>query len=184
MRWHSELIWELGYEWLAKNAGYWPLFVSIGRERYSLLASGYGDQWRRILGWGPDGTWYRVAGTAPNSVLFSFREIVGPLQFSDIGNWCVVLNSVRRIEVAPWHELEPISSFWKRLILKPSWSNSDWLRRARRSPGTVQAVVPDLDLRRADQVLCRNAATRRLLLALGFGPDQVKVRRVRCSWED
>lgn len=60
-----------------------------------------------------------------------------------------------------------------------SWSQTDWVRQARRHPGSVQAVAPMLDLAGADDVWAPSKRVAHVLAEFGF--DQVTVRRLRVA---
>ncbi len=65
------------------------------------------------------------------------------------------------------------------MVLRRSWRPSDWLRLARRTPGSVQAVVSELDLRTADEIWAPSQRVARSLLQRGFDRDRVRVQRLR-----
>ena len=54
------------------------------------------------------------------------------------------------------------------VILKPQWTEAEWISKAAQDPGSVQAVTPYLDLRLADRVYCKNHKTKEYLTQLGF----------------
>jgi len=181
--WHDALYFEAAYQWLAERAGFWPLFLSVGSGERDRALTGYQNQWRRIRSQDHDETRYRGPGEFPNLVLFSYRHAPASAIFNDFGYWHLVLNCIDWAACSGHHlQQVPLSAREERLVLKRSWSSSDWLRKARRDPGSVQAVVPELDLAAADEVWCRNEATRGHLIALGFAPGRVRVQRIRVAW--
>jgi len=166
--WHEQALYmEPAYDWLAERIGFYPLFLAVGDHEDALRITGYADQFRRK---------HRPAGVR-NRALFSFADLPEPLAFQDYDAWHFPLGGTMEIGT---HRREVIvPPYWERAILKASWRRSDWLRRARRAPGSVQAAVPELDLRAADRIWCRNQATRGRLIAMGFAPERVEVRRLR-----
>lgn len=98
--------------------------------------SGYPWQWGKVLTRSLAGNTYRKKGEFPNEVLFSFEHIDGV--FMDYDQWHIVLNSAYKdYQITPYEA---------RLIFKPSWNASDWIRKARKQPHTVQLVTPKLFL--------------------------------------
>jgi hypothetical protein len=178
---HYTDLWDLAYAWLAEQFGFWPLFLAVGDDENALYTTGYPDQWRRVTSWAKAGNTYRAKGEFPNDVLFSFAAAPPGIRYSD-HDWFTmsVLNAINHAE--DHHGLSPISPYERRLVLKPSWTASRWLRAARGDRYTVQACVPALDLRTAAVVWCRSASSRTHLLGLGFLPSQVKVVRLSSAW--
>jgi hypothetical protein len=170
--WHEAMWYEAAVAWLAEQQGFWPVFLAVGDGDDARAISGYDLQWRRRT------PAEAAAGPPPSQVLFSWRAAPHGCVYSDYDYWHIVLNSVS------WGDdhrarVEGAGPGVRRWVLKPSYRPSDWLRRARRSPGSVQATVPRLDLRTADAVWCRNRAARDELIARGFDPARVAVRRMR-----
>jgi hypothetical protein len=163
--WHEAKVWmEPAYDWLKSHSGFYPLFLGVGPGKYAEQMTGYYKQFYRRSSW-------------PEEVLFSFSDLGEPLVFQDYDYWCFTLGGCCK-EGSHQREVN-VDSYIEKLILKRSYAKSRWLKRARDEDGTVQATVPDLDLRQADLVRCRNQKTRRHLLELGFSEDQVKVERMR-----
>jgi len=154
------------YEWLESELGFYPLFLAVGETDEDIRMTGYQNQWKRILSTGPAGKEYRRKGEFPNSVLFSFESVEGV--FMDFEYWHLALNAGNRN-----YEL---SDYEKRLIFKPSWEKSKWLRKAKRDPHSVQIATSSLDLTSARRVCVRNRETEYKLRELGFG--NVEVRRL------
>jgi hypothetical protein len=96
---------------------------------------------------------------------------------SDYDTWHTVLNSVIYEDRRPVG-LERIGPRAEASIRRRSWTPARWRREARLRPGSVQAVAPALDLASADAVWCRSQAARRALIAMGFPPERVAVRRI------
>ena len=166
--WHWAFYWEALFEWLAERVGFWPIFLSVGASDDDRLMTGYSNQWLR-----------RPPATIANAVLFSYASEPDAAAYSDYGWWHCVLNGLGPLEAH--RELERVhapSPYEERMILKRSWSRSRWLGKAASDPHSVQAVVPRLDLRAADEVWCRNQTTRRELLRRGFSAERVHVRRL------
>lgn len=169
---HTALWFDAAYGWIAERLGFWPIFLAVGDDDEDRRMTGYQDQWqRRRVG---DGEVQRPA----SRVLLSWREPPTGVVFMDFNAWHMVLNSV---EPAPGerHRLRvrPLSAWQERQVWKPSCRTSDWLRGARRNL-SVQAVVGELDLRTADELWCRDQHARQHLIALGFAPEAVSVRRL------
>lgn len=169
-----DLTFDLAYAWVAERVGFWPLFVAVGTDDEGRQMTGYQDQWRR---------WRVTDGerTRPQSrVLFSWRHAPPAAVFMDFAAWHMVLNAV---EFAPdasrAPRVRPVSPSDERQIWKRSWRTADWVRMARRGLVSVQAVVPELDLRTAHELWCRNESCATQLAAAGFDPARVVVRRLR-----
>jgi hypothetical protein len=173
----AKLAWEPAYDWLAERLGFYPLFLAVGSTDDDRRMTGYQDQWRQLLGYGPEGRVYRRRGQISSRCLFSWSRMPTDLVFLDFGYWHVILNAVSsdleraeaRVLLQPW--------FDERSLFRRSWATSDWLRRARRDGG-VQAVAQELDLRTSDEVWCRNREARNRLLLQGFAAERVRVRRL------
>ncbi len=165
-------MFDAAYHWLEARLDFWPLFLAVGRDEWALRMTGYGDQWRRIIGESRAGRISRKPGEFPNCVLFSFTELPSRVVFLDFDWWTCVLNS----------DLSPLTTHEEKCLFKRSYSVGDWLREARKRPGAVQAVVPELDLRSAAKIWCRNKRSRALLIAMGFSPDTVEVKRIAGKW--
>jgi hypothetical protein len=174
-------LWDLAYGWLEKHFGFWPLFLAVGSNAIALQATGYPDQWRRITSYAKAGNTYRARGAYPSDVLFSYASAPPSARYSDHNDYTgIVLNAIDHDGAS--HYLRAISDYERRLVLKPSWRPSRWLAAARSNRLTVQACVPELDLRLADSIWCRSQTARRQLLKLGFAPTQVRVVRLASQW--
>ena len=90
----------------------------------------------------------------------------------DFDYWYIVLNS--------YHNDYQISRLHKKWIFKYPWGRSDWMKKARKDPHSVQAVVPSLDLTKADLVSVRNHQTKLELENMGF--NNVEVRRISIKY--
>lgn len=156
-------------DWLENEVGFYPLFLGFGETEDDIGITGYQNQWRvRISSTFKDGKIsgeYRKKCEFPNHVLFSFDELEGV--FLDYDYWHIVLNSTGT----------EITEQEKRWIFKYSWDKNKWKRKARTNPGTVQFVVPRLDLRTSKRIFCRNNRTRNLLEEMGF--NNVEVKRIK-----
>jgi hypothetical protein len=174
---HSDFYLKDAYSWLEKEVGFYPLFLAAGENKEDIRMTGYQNQWAKIIGSQIVGTknngtyiqrnMLRKKGEFPNYVLFSFENIEGV--FTDYSNWHIVLNSS--------HKQYQITDYEKRLIFKPSWNKSDWLRKAKKSPHSVQLVAPSLYLPDADRIWVRNPQTKAVLEAKGF--ENVQVKRIK-----
>ncbi len=169
---HSALWFDAAYRWAAERLGFWPVFLAVGGDDEDRRMTGYQDQWRR---------WRATEGEEqrpPSRVLFSWRKHPPGIVFMDFAAWHIVLNLVEfPAKEAHGRSLRPLSEWEERQLWKRSWRAADWVRRARTT--AVQAVVPTLDLRTADELWCRNQADRKHLVDLGFAPGTVSVKRLR-----
>ena len=154
------------YSWLEKQVGFYPLFLAVGQSEEDVRMTGYQNQWRKLLVISKKGNEYVQKGQFPNDVLFSFMDVDGV--FMDYDYWHLVLNAS--------HKDYQMTDYEKRLVLKPSWPKSKWLRKARKNSHSVQLVVPSLFLPRAKRIWVRNQKTRKLVETIGF--ENVEVRRV------
>ncbi len=151
--------------WLKKRVGFYPLFFSVGTgdDDDELRATGYADQWRRLISQDKNGNTYRSRGGFPNEVLFSFAEIENAV-YLDAGYWPMVFNTID----------QEIVEYWVKIIFKKSWTKSKWLRKSRQSPCSVQIVAPEMDLRKAERIWVRNRHTQNALKRMGFKNIEVK----------
>jgi len=160
---------EAAYAWLERRLGFWPLFLAVGGSDADRRMTGYQDQWRKPL---------PGEQTQPSRVLFSWAHAPPGAVLMDFDAWHIVLNSVERVPGDPEaRRVQEIGVASERALWKRSWSLADWLRAARRG-APVQAVVPELDLRSAAEVWCRNREERRALVRLGFDASRVRTRRL------
>ena len=178
---HYTNLWDLAYAWLEAQFGFWPLFIAVGATEDAIRTTGYADQWRRITAYAKAGNTYRARGEYPNDVLFSFAKPPAGIRYSD-HDWFTmsVLNAITN--TGDLHHLRSIPDYERRLVLKPSWPASRWLRAAAGNRYTVQACVSEVDLRTADAIWCRSTSARACLLAMGFDPSKVKVVRLISKW--
>lgn len=163
---HSDPDLKDAYFWLEKEVGFYPLFLAVGATEEDIRMTGYQNQWRRILSSGPDGKEYIKRGEFPNDVLVSFENIDGI--FMDYDYWLLVLNS--------GHKNYQMTDYETRLVFKPSWPTSKWLRKARKNPHSVQLVTSRLYLPGASRIWVRNRQTEGLLTSIGF--ENVEVKRL------
>lgn len=152
--------------WLKKQVGFYPLFLSAGASEEDLHMTGYQDNWKRKIGESNNRSIYRKKGESLNEVLFSFEEVTGV--FMDHINWFIALNSE--------YKNYAVSDYEKRLIFKPSYNKADWLRKARKDPGTVMLVAYCIYLPCAKRVWVRNKETKQKLEEMGF--ENVEVKRI------
>ena len=165
--------------WLEGQVGFYPLFMAVGDTEDDIEMTGYQNQWGRVVssrgcpcrrrGWA---NVLRKAGDFPNRVLFSYAEPPSQaLRYVDYDGLFLVLNSS--------HCDYKMTDRERRIIFKPSWRPSDWLRMAKRKPHHVMAVTDRLDLRRADRIWVRNKKTAKALRDMGF--RNVSVKRIPVS---
>lgn len=156
------------YRWLEQQIGFFPLFVAVGDSSEALLQTGYQDQWRVLLGYNGNNRVpiHRRKGEFPTEVLFSFVNLHG--SFLDSDWWTVALSNILGSV--------PVERQMQKYLLKRSWSRSRWLRKAEEAPGSVELVMPLLDLSQASRIWVRNQKTLRTLSAMGFA--RVEVQRM------
>jgi hypothetical protein len=154
------------YRWLEIQIGFFPLFVAVGNSDYARWNTGYQNQWQVRVGYDFNNKRpiYRKKGEFPNQVLFSFANLDGV--FYDSEWWCIVLNDCLNSN--------HVDKQTQRCLFKADWSKSKWLSKAKNSPGSVELVVPFLDLSKATQVWVRNQKTKQIVENLGFSNVQVK----------
>lgn len=164
---HAAESWLLpAYRWLEQEVGFYPLFLAVGETEADIFMTGYRGQWRRVTAWSSKGNTYRKKGEFPNYVLFSFAAVYGI--YMDFHNWHIAINATVNNG--------GVTDYEKRLIFKPSWPRSKWLRKARKDPGSVQLVTPRLYLPDAKRIWVRNQPTKKALETMGF--RHVAVRRL------
>ncbi len=163
---HADEDFKGAYSWLEKEIGFYPLFLAVGTDDEDIRMTGYQNQWRIILSEGNNGKEYQKKGDFPNYALFSFEEIDGV--FMDYNNWHIALNA--------GHKSYQMTDYEKRLIFKPSWPKSKWLRKARKEKCSVQLAAPELYMPDAGRIWVRNRQSKELLASMGFG--NVEQRRL------
>lgn len=158
------------YEWLEQELGFFPFFIAVGISDAVIRMTGYSDNWRVFTGYEErEGSWvknYRRKGEFPNLALFSFAHIEGV--YMDYDYWHIALNACMNGH--------PVSPKEKRLIFKPSWPASRWVRAALQGTNFVQRVTPMLTPVNAVQVTVRNMSAVHYLSAMGF--SDVSVARI------
>jgi hypothetical protein len=159
------------YEWLADQIGFFPHFVSVGTDNDALYRTGYQDQWRVWDGGDfVNGTFrknYRKKGEFPNEVLLSFEHLDGI--FMDYMSWHIAINACTNGR--------SVSKSETKMILKPSWTDSRWLRAAAKQTHTIDLLVRELPINTAAGVWVRNRATQKVMEQKGF--KNVEVARIR-----
>ena len=165
---YSEPDFKNAYLWLEKEVGFYPLFLAVGETEEDIRMTGYQSQWRIKIASGTiDGKVspkYRKAREFPIFVLFSFEDVGGI--FTDYDAWHLVLNAEYKDYNLAAHE--------KKMVFKPSWPKSRWLRKAKEHPGTVQLVAPKLHLPDAGRIWVRNKKAKKQLESVGFKNIEVK----------
>ena len=154
---------EGAYRWIEHHLGFYPLFLAVGATEDDMRMTGYQNQWRKKLG----DREYRRKGEIDNYVLFSFSDVPNSI-FTDFHYWHIVLNG--------GHSNYQISNWAKKLIFRPTWDRDRWLGYARRKPHSVQLIVPELDISRAERIWVRNRETKKHLEGLEFA--NIAVRRL------
>lgn len=160
-----------GYKWLEKQIGFFPLFMAAGTEDSAPYNAGYNNQWRVKL----SSTEYRAKGDIQNFVMFRFDETPETCCFLDSGWWSVGI-------LTPHLNNEEPRQSEVRSVLKRSWSRARWLREIAKDKIGIELVVPQLDLRKANEVWVRNKHTRAQVEKLGFKNVQVRRIPVEAPW--
>jgi hypothetical protein len=159
------------YEWVEEIIGFFPIFYAVGQINAALPMTGYADNWRYLTGGemvnGIYQKTYNRKGNFPNLALFSFDTINGI--FMDFQSWHIALNAcMNGGNVTPAEQ---------RMIFKPSWSRSRWIRAALNGTHLVQLIAPELPLPLAKRGYVRNTKTKRIVERMGF-PD-ITIKRVK-----
>lgn len=153
------------YRWLEKEVGFPPLFMAVGKSEEDIRMTGYPYQWARLLSWSSRGSTYRKKGEIDNQVLFSYSDVPNGV-FTDYNDWHIVLNSA--------HKNHNLNKWEKKLLFRPTWDKEKWLSQAEKKPHSVQLVVPELDLTKAEAIWVRNKETQEKLQKMGFGNIEIK----------
>lgn len=159
---------ERSYRWLETHLGFFPLFISVGRKNPDVLMTGYQNQWMKVVGTNDAGNIHIKAGESPNIVLFSYSQIPRGSVFMDFDIWNQVL-ALKGL---------PPSSRLIQSLFKPSYIRNDWISKTIKSYGTVQLVVPELDLSKAEFIAVRNKKTKKELVNMGFKPEVISIKRM------
>lgn len=186
------------YEWLGRFCGYCP---QIWLSRADIAMTGYRNDHRR---WNVPG---RLRRREENSVLFGFPTIVGfPVEYQF---WCTyamntVASAIERLRQAgsfSWTEVDRslVASLDDDLhtelaecggVLSPelhccqiAWQrerpNLDVFLRRHVFVEGGQYVVPSLNLRSAQRILCRNERQKKTLRQMGFIEDRIEIRNTK-----
>jgi len=154
---HADEYLKDAYSWLENEVGFYPLFLAVGTTEDDIIITGYDYNWRRSV--------CQKDNKVPNCVLFSFDEMDGI--YMDYMWWHLALGLMEN----------SITEYGRRLIFKPSWPKSRWLRKAKIDPGSVQLVTDTLYLPSAKRIWVRNKPTKRLLETMGF--NNIEVKRIK-----
>lgn len=173
---YSDRHFRSAYKWLEDEIGYYPFFFSVGSDESAIRMTGYDDNWRVWMGCrcirGKSRNIYRTHGEFPNLALFSFENIEGI--FMDYGSWHIALNSCMNGNT--------VTDAERKMIFKPSWTKSRWIRAARNCTHSVQLAARELPLEGAQRVYVRNIKTRKKIRQMGFpDPEVVRIPLVRFS---
>ncbi len=152
---HQALLRHAPEIWLSEQVGFPPLFLVLGGQAAAFLLSGY------------------ASACDGDHVLFSYRSLPPEAVLLDHGVWHSVLAAVGC--EAGRHGLVRVDEAIRRALFGAKMPARAWHDRARAQPGSVQAVVPSLDLRSADRVTCHSARVRAQVIDLGFQPERVHV---------
>jgi len=87
----------------------------------------------------------------------------------DFQSWHIALNTCMNGK--------EVSETEGRMIFKPPWTKTLWLRASRKGTHSVQLVASCVPLRQAERVYVRNTATR--LMFEERGSSKVEVKRVK-----
>ena len=166
---YSDSFFLPAYRWLEEKIGFFPHFVSVGNNESALYRTGYQDNWRIFVGSDHvHGTWqkiYRKKGEFPNNVLLSFDHPEGV--FIDYESWHFAINACTNGRTVSTSEMK--------MILKPSWTSSRWLRAAKKTHA-VDLLLPELPLDKSVQIRVRNGETQKHMGMMGF--RNVEVARI------
>ncbi|MBT5022563.1 hypothetical protein HOK51_02235 [Candidatus Woesearchaeota archaeon] len=161
------------HSWLQHQVGFYPIFLAAGNTQEDIRMTGYQNQWQRIISSkyinDKRVCEYEKPGEFDNFVLFSYKNLEGV--FLDYDRWVRVLNSS--------YNGYNISNYYTRIILKPSWPKSKWLRKARNNPHSVMFVTNKLELDKSDRIWVRNKSTKKILEKRGFDKNIVQVKRIK-----
>jgi hypothetical protein len=159
------------YEWVEKITGFFPIFYAVGQIDAVVPMTGYADNWRFLTGGEMiNGRYQKIfnrRGNFPNFALFSFDTIDGI--FMDFQSWHIALNACMNGG--------SVTSAEQRMIFKPSWTRSRWIRAALNGTHSVQLVAPELPLTLAKRGYVRNTKTKRIVERMGF--PEITVKRVK-----
>lgn len=158
---------ELAYKWLEDEVGFPPLFLAVGKQEVDIRMTGYQGQFSRLLEIGKDYKKYRKKDELVNQVLFSFSDVENGV-FTEYHDWHIALNAIPNGD--------KVGKWANKLIFRKTWDKEKWLEYADKKPHSVQIVVPELDLRKANSVWVRNKLTQKKLQLLGF--KHVEVKRI------
>lgn len=150
--------------WLQEKCGFYPHFCAVGTKQDDLYMTGYDFQFKRVIGWGPQGKIYQKPSDI-NSILFTFDHLEGV--FMDYQAWFCVLNG----EVVG--EKLAIPDYVTRSVFKPSWPRSKWMKASETK--SVMFVTPKLDLPNASLIRVRNKETKKKLEKMGFDGNKIEV---------
>ena len=159
------------YEWVEEKTGFFPIFYAVGQIDAALPMTGYADNWRYLTGGeminGRYQKIYNHKGDFPNLAVFSFDTIDGI--FMDFQSWHIALNAcMNGGNVTPAEQ---------RMIFKPSWTRSRWIRAALNGTHSVQLVAPELPLQLAKRGYVRNTKTKLIVERMGF--PEITIKRVK-----
>jgi len=150
------------YEWLEREIGFFPHFLSVGNSETVIRRTGYADNWRVFdHGEFTDNSYlkfYHKKGEFPNLVLLSFDYVEGV--FMDDLSWNIAINACMNKKTVTKQEMK--------MILKPSWNKRRWVRAAENGSHWVDLLTPGLSLDRASRVYVRNQATKKKMERIGF----------------
>jgi hypothetical protein len=174
---YSDKFYQRAYYWLEQHLGFYPLFLAVGNDtstpyemtgfnaNFKTRVCGYSERKQKPVN-------CRNPDTLPNMVLFRFeRSDIETLHYQDYDAWHGILNTYcYDATEAEWSSSKSIRLVRRLtpIIFKPDWQESEWLQKANKTPGTVQAVTAFLDLRRATRIYCKNRKTIDHLRNLGF----------------
>lgn len=159
---HEAILRDRPSAWLNAKVGFWPLFLAVGGSDAISIQTGYLNR------------------DASSKVLFSYPALRGAVLLDHVA-WHAVQDAVLISDDG--HPIPVIDEKQERAIFRPDLTLSDWLQWAVTEPGSVLAVVPQLDLRAAASVACHNESVRDCLLALGFASTRVRVWTPVPSWQ-
>lgn len=164
------------YRWLEQQLGYYPFFLAMAEDTDTIYTmtgfnasfktreSVYNRKRDKLVS-------CRNLKKRPHQVLFRFkRDSLTELHHQDFDAWNIIINLHHSLqsELTKAPNLERRLKLWKRILLKPGWSDKQWFQKCLSDIHSVQATTPELDLRKAEAVYCKSRKAQRHLQSLGF----------------
>lgn len=158
--------------WLESIVGFNPVFIICGNHFMVFEYTGYANQFAKLISRSKKGSELRKKGEFPNQVMFSFDTII-PLNYI-YHEWIGAMN-----DLAYGMSIEEVTEKWSHDVLKPDYSPEKWKEIARKNPGSVYAIVPEVDLRTATSIYVRNRLAEQQLEKRNFDTKKIKIERAK-----